>query len=57
MMAEAIEGCMLMVVVAVGTPTVTGTVNGHPGTGGCSIHQEGDPRSSESSFEPAFQME
>ena len=49
--SEAIEGCMVMVVlvVTVGTPTVTGMVNGHPGTGSCSISREGTLRNSKSS--------
>ena len=45
-MAEAIEGCMVMVivVVAVGKSTVTGSVNGHPEAGSCSICREGNHR-------------
>jgi len=42
--AEAVEGCMVMVVVvvAVGKPTVTGAVNGHPEAGVCSIRWKGN---------------
>jgi len=49
--AEAIEGCVVMVVVVIGveTPTITGAVNGHPEAGSCSIHQEGNLRNSKSS--------
>jgi len=37
------------VAVAVGTPNVTGTVNGRPEAGGCSIRQEGNLKNPESS--------
>jgi len=55
---------VVVVIVAVGTPTVIGTVNGHIDAGSCSIHREGNPRNSESSDddmsspvdEPASQM-
>jgi len=63
--AKAVAGYLVMVVVVVAarTPTVTGTVNGRPEDGGCSTHQEGNPRNSESSDddcsvdEPASQMD
>ena len=47
---EAVEGRVVMdvVVVAVGTPTVTSAVNGCPEAGDCSIHPEGNLRNSES---------
>jgi len=50
-MAEAITGCVVMVVVVVtvGTPTVIGAVNGRPEAGSCSVHWEGNLRNSESS--------
>jgi len=49
--AEAVAGCVVMdvVIVAVGTPTVASTVNGHPVAGGCSIHQDGNLKNSKSS--------
>ena len=47
---------MVVVVVAVGTPTITGMVNGHPEAGGCSICQEGNLKNSESSEEPVSKM-
>jgi len=48
--AEAIAGCMVMVVVvvAVGTPTVTDVLNGHPEAGDCLIGWEGNLKNSES---------
>jgi len=50
LMAEAVGGCVMrvVVIVAVGTPTVTGAVNGHPEPGGCSIRWEGNFRNSKS---------
>jgi len=46
--AEAVEGCVVMVVVvvAVGTHTITSTVNGHPGSGSQSNRREGYLRNS-----------
>ena len=47
LMAEAIKGCMVMVVVVVAV-TVTGKVNGHPETGSHLIYWEGYLRNSRS---------
>jgi len=49
--AEAIEGCVVLVVViiAVGAPTVTGAVSGRPGTGSHLIRREGTLRNSKNS--------
>ena len=48
---EADAGCVVMVVVVitVGTPTVTSAVRGRPEAGGCSIHREGKLKNSKSS--------
>ena len=65
LVAEAVEGCVVMVVVVVtvGTPTVIDVVNGHPGTGSRLICWEGTLRNLRAptvacpNDELAFQME
>ena len=49
--AEAVARCVVMVVVvvAVGTPTITGMVYGRPEAGGCSSRRKGNLKDSKSS--------
>jgi len=51
---------MVAFVIAVGTPTITDVVNGHPEAGGCSIRRDGNSESSNDDLpvdEPASHME